>query len=343
MTLRTTFACVGICIMLMSCATEPEAPTHDPFAIPANLPPVPIPASDPLTQAKVELGRALFYDKRLSLDGSVSCASCHRQETAFADGGRQTSRGVGGNNGQRNSPMIVNSAYQPYFFWDGRAQTLEEQAMGAFLSKIEMAADTLAVAALLRSEDYKGRWYAAFGDTTVSMTMAMRAIATFERTLISADSPYDRYIRGQASALSAAQRRGMRLFFSDRTMCSNCHGGPNFTDNSFANIGLFRHYFDRGRYSITKRIEDEALFKTPTLRNVALTPPYMASGDSDDGELWTLEAVVEHYNKGGFNFPTQDDRVKRLNLTKQEQADLVAFLHALTDSSVIVNPRFAKP
>lgn len=343
MTFRTSMLSLGMCVVLLGCSTEPDRPASDPYAVPSNLPPVPVPASDPLTEAKVELGRALFYDPRLSLDGTISCASCHRQETAFADGGRQTSRGVNNNFGQRNSPMIVNAAYQPYFFWDGRAATLEEQAMGAFLNKIEMAADTIAVARLLRSEDYKGRWYAAFGDTTVNMSMAMRAIATFERTLVSANSPYDRYIRGDAQALSTSQRRGMRLFFSDRTMCSNCHGGPNFTDNSFANIGLFRHYFDRGRYSITKRIEDEALFKTPTLRNVALTPPYMASGDSDDGELWTLEAVVEHYNKGGFNFPTQDDRVKRLNLTPQEKADLVAFLHALTDSSVVTNPRFARP
>jgi cytochrome c peroxidase len=239
--------------------------------------------------------------------------------------------------------MIVNAAYQPHFFWDGRATTLEEQALDAFLSKTEMAADTVSVAALLRSPDYRTSWMAAFGDTTVTMAMAMRAIAAFERTLVSANSPYDRYVRGEEQAMTAAQKRGMALFFSNQTMCSNCHGGPNFTDHSFRNIGLFRHYFDRGRYSVTKNPDDEALFKTPTLRNVALTPPYMAGGDSDDGELWTLEAVVEHYDKGGFSFHTQDNRVRKLFLSDAQKADLVAFMHALTDRTVLTNPAFAKP
>lgn len=329
-------------MILTACSVEPGTPV-DHAAVQSNLPPVPVPANDPLTDAKVELGRRLFYDARLSVDGTVSCASCHRQESAFADAGRQTSMGVRGQFGNRNSPMIVNAAYQPYFFWDGRAATLEEQALAAFLSKTEMAADTVAVAALLRGAEYRDRWVAAFGDTAVSMLMAMRAIAAFERTLVSADSPYDRYVRGDMQAMTTSQKRGMSLFFSNRSMCSNCHGGPNFTDHSFRNIGLFRHYFDRGRFSVTKNPDDEALFKTPTLRNIALTPPYMAGGDSDDGELWTLESVVEHYDKGGFKFHTQDDRVRKLFLTDQEKDDLVAFMHALTDSTVLTNPRFAKP
>ncbi|MBU3742531.1 MAG: hypothetical protein FGM24_09650 [Candidatus Kapabacteria bacterium] len=334
--------CLSLLTLAAACSVEPGEPV-DHSTVQSNLPPVPVPANDPLTEEKVELGRRLFYDTRLSVDGTVSCASCHRQEAAFADAGRQTSVGVRGQFGNRNSPMIVNSAYQPYFFWDGRAQTLEEQALAAFLSKTEMAADTVAVAALLRSADYRDRWMAAFGDTTVSMLMAMRAISAFERTLISANSPYDRYVRGDGTAMTASQKRGMSLFFSNRSMCSNCHGGPNFTDHSFRNVGLFRHYFDRGRYSVTKDPDDEALFKTPTLRNIALTPPYMAGGDSDDGELWTLEAVVEHYDKGGFKFHNQDDRVRKLSLTPEQKADLVAFMHALTDSTVLTNPRFAKP
>jgi cytochrome c peroxidase len=334
---------LSICLVaLTSCSTEPELPSER-YAQTTNLPPVPVPADDPLTPEKVELGRRLFYDERLSADGTVSCASCHRQEAAFSDAGRQTSAGVFGQLGNRNSPMIVNAAYQPYFFWDGRAATLEQQALDAFLSKTEMAADTVAVAALLRTPEYSQRWMSAFGDTVVTMLKAMRAIAAFERSLVSANSPYDRYIRGDHQAMTASQQRGMSLFFSNTTMCSNCHGGPNFTDHSFRNVGLFRHYFDRGRYSVTKNPDDEALFKTPTLRNVALTPPYMAGGDSDDGELWTLEAVVDHYAKGGFKFHTQDDRVRKLALSDQQKADLVAFMHALTDSTVLTNPRFAKP
>lgn len=325
---------------LLGCSTEPDTASDQ---WPSNLPPVPVPANDQLSDAKVQLGRALFYDARLSRDGSVSCASCHRQEAAFSDAGRQTSAGVDGQLGNRNSPMIVNSAYQPYFFWDGRAATLEEQALAAFLSKTEMAADTVAVAALLRSPAYQTQWMQAFNDTTVTMLMAMRAIAAFERTLVSANSPYDRYVRGDNQAMTDSQKRGMTLFFSNATMCSNCHGGPNFTDHSFRNVGLFRHYFDRGRYSVTKNPDDEALFKTPTLRNIALTPPYMAGGDSDDGELWTLEQVVDHYAKGGFSFHTQDARVRKLALTDAQKADLVAFMHALTDSTVLTNPAFAKP
>lgn len=336
---------VSVAIMLSSCAnqTSPATQYSDAPALPAHMPPVPFPASNPYSAEKAELGRYLFYDVRLSSEGTIACASCHRQEVAFSDAPNQVSKGVHGARGQRNSPMIVNSAYNPYQFWDGRAATLEEQAMGAFLNSIEMAADTIAVAALLRGPDYRDRWKQAFRDTTVTMPLAMKAIATFVRTLVSANSPYDKYLQGDTGAMTAVQRAGMRLFFSERTKCASCHNGSNLTNNLFQNVGLFSHYFDTGRYRVTGDHTDEALFKTPTLRNVELSPPYMAGGDSEDGEMMTLESVVEHYDKGGKPFGNKDRRVVALKLSKEEKASLVEFMKALTDRSVLTDPRFAKP
>lgn len=329
--------------LTVGCANETAPASKEPSVIPAHLPPVPFPATNPYSAAKAELGRYLFYDVRLSSEGTIACASCHRQEVAFSDAPNQVSKGVHGSRGQRNSPMIVNAAYNPFQFWDGRASTLEEQAMGAFMNSIEMAADTIAVGSLLRSDAYREMWKRSFQDTTVTMARAMQAIATFVRTLVSANSPYDRYLQGDAHAMTDEQLRGMRLFFSERTKCASCHNGPNLTNNLFQNIGLFSHYFDTGRYRVTGDPKDEALFKTPTLRNVELTPPYMAGGDSEEGELMTLEQVVEHYDKGGKPFGNKDKRVVKLNLSVQEKAELVAFMKALTDRSVCTDPRFAKP
>lgn len=335
--------CIAVLVLAGCAAEDTVVPQDAPFpAVTAHLPAVPVPADNPITLAKIELGRMLFFDERLSRDGTVACASCHRPDVGFSDAGRVVSAGVGGALGSRNSPALVNVAYQQHFFWDGRASSLEDQAMTAFLSPVEMAADTIDVARLLRTQ-YATKWHAAFGDTAISMRRAMQAIATFERTLISANSPYDRFITGDSTALTPSQRRGMQLFFSDRTMCGHCHSGPNFTDDQFHNVGLFNHYLDRGRWLVTRDLRDEAKFKTPSLRNVELTAPYMATGDSDDGLLQTLEDVVEHYSEGVRPFPTKDPRVKRLRLTAQEKADLVAFMKALTDSTVARNPAFRRP
>ncbi|MBU3699454.1 MAG: methylamine utilization protein [Candidatus Kapabacteria bacterium] len=336
---------MGIAAMLLlvtACRQEPVEPLPSDL-MPAHLAAVPIPADNPLTPAKVDLGRRLFYDKRLSSQGTVSCASCHRQDLSFSDAPNQVSRGVNNALGQRNAPSLINVAYRPHYFWDGRAATLEDQAMAAFLSSVEMDADTMAVSALLRSGVYRDAWRAAFSDTAVSMRRAMMAIASFERTIVSANSRYDQYVLGNKAALSEQERRGMNLFFSSRSMCGACHGGQDFTNDQFQNIGLFNHYFDRGRYNVTKNMADDGLFKTPSLRNVALTPPYMASGDSDKGPLTTLEQVVEHYNDGGTPFSNKDRRVKKLGLSKAEVADLVAFMKALTDSSVLTRREWSAP
>jgi len=341
--LTLLLVCVLGVLSFGGCTSNPNPPEPGALsAIPAHLPTLIVPSDNVMTPEKVELGRHLFYDKRMSRDGTIACASCHRQEVAFSDGPNIVSTGVNDANGQRNAPTIVNAAYRRTQFWDGRAASLEAQAMGAFTHPVEMFADTVAVASYVRLT-YTERWRQVFGDSAVTMKRAMQAIAAFERTIISANSRYDRYILGNTTALSTEEQHGMRLFFSDRTMCSSCHNGPDLTDDNYHNIGLFHHYFDRGRYNVTKDIDDEGLFRTPTLRNVALTPPYMATGDSEDGVMQTLEQVMKHYNAGGTNFPNKDKRVRKLGLTEAEVAAVIAFMRALTDSSVITNSRFGPP
>lgn len=338
------FTIVFLCSLWAMGCTNPLEEPKAPFPqVPAHLPPVPFPADNPITPEKVELGRHLFYEKRLSPDGTVACASCHAQATAFTDAPKQVSSGINGSQGQRNAPTVVNVAYRKEMFWDGRAATMEDQAMAAFLNPIEMAADTVKVKALLKSAEYMEMWRRAFKDTAVTMYRAMQAISSFERTIISGNSRYDRYLNGQFNALSDVEREGMQLFFSNKTMCGACHGGPDLTDDMYHSVGLFHHYFDRGRYEVTKSPYDEGRFKTPTLRNVALTAPYMATGDNEKELLLTLESVVEHYDKGGTTFTNKDKRVKKLNLTTREKAALVAFMKALTDSALITNPRFGPP
>lgn len=338
-----TAACAALTLFVVGCDGEIEPDVALYPLVPSHLAAVPVPVNNPLTPAKVELGRQLFYDARLSGDGTVSCASCHRPERAFTDAPNQVSRGANGSRGQRNSPTIINAGYRTSLFWDGRSATLEDQALVAFLSSVEMDADTHAVAGILRLPDYKQRWIAAFGDSAVSMRRAMQAIASFERTIVSANSRYDQYVLGNTGALSPQEREGMNLFFSNKTMCGACHGGQDFTNDQFQNVGLFSHYFDRGRYNVTKDPKDEGLFKTPTLRNVALTAPYMASGDAERGPMNTLEQVVEHYNDGGLPFPNKDKRVRKLGLTETEKAALVAFMKALTDSSALNNRQWMRP
>jgi len=332
-----------ILISILGCTNpmeEPKAPFPE---IPAHLPPMPFPVDNPITPEKVELGRHLFYEKRLSVNGTIACASCHAQENAFTDSPKQVSSGVNGSQGQRNAPTVVNAGYRKEMFWDGRAGSLEDQAMAAFLNSTEMAADTFEVHKLLASAEYRVMWKRAFPDMIVTMHRAMQAIGSFERTIVSGNSRYDQYLSGQFNALSEQERNGMQLFFSNKAMCGACHGGPDLTDDLFHSVGLFHHYFDRGRYEVTRNPGDEGRFKTPTLRNVALTAPYMATGDNEKQLLLDLESVVEHYDEGGTPFSNKDKRVKKLNLTKEEKASLVAFMKTLTDSSLILNPKFGPP
>ena len=286
-----------------------------------GLPEIKHPEDNPPTPEKISLGKQLYFDPRLSGDNTISCASCHDPEKGWSNND-QFATGIGGQRGGRSAPTIVNSVYNKFHFWDGRAGSLEEQALGPIQNPIEMNMKMdVCVEKLNKISGYREQFQEVFG-TEVTEEGIAKAIAAYERTIVSGAAPYDRYKAGQKDAMSDAAVRGMELFFG-KAFCSACHVGPNFTDNAFHNvgIGMDKKEPDPGRYAETKLGGDRGAFKTPTLREVARTGPYM-----HDGSLKTLEDVVEHYNKGGIPNPQLDENVFELNLTEQEKKDLVVFL-----------------
>lgn len=294
--------------------------------LPLGLVEAPWPADNPYSVAKMELGRALYYDKRLSVDNTIACADCHNPKYAFTDG-KAVSAGVRNQLGGRSAPTVINRLYSVEQFWDGRAPTLEEQAKGPIANPIEMAhTHDGAVKNLRAVKGYAPLFKAAFGSEEINIDLVAKAIATFERTIVSGNAPYDRYKAGNKAALGESARRGFAVFF-DKAKCDQCHIGVNFTDGSFNNlgVGMDKPNPDLGRELYTKRPEDRGAFKTPTLREIAKTGPYM-----HDGSLATLEDVVEFYNKGGIENPNLDKRMKKLELTEQEKKDLVEFLKSLS-------------
>lgn len=302
-------------------------------AEPQNTVPVPLglasivwPKDNPYTPEKAALGRLLYFDKRLSADGTVACASCHVPQHAFAEPA-SVSTGIRGQRGGRNSPSILNRAYSAEQFWDGRASTLEEQAKGPIANPVEMGNTHDGCVRKLREiPGYRALFAKVFGTEELTIDHVAMAVATFERTLLSGNSPYDRFSAGDKKALSAAQVRGMKIFFH-KAKCDKCHEGANFTSNSFRNIGvgIDKPKPDLGRYEVTKDPKDWGAFKTPTLRDVANTAPYM-----HDGSMKTLEDVVEYYDKGGTWNKNLDHDIKPLKLTRSEKDDLVSFLQALS-------------
>jgi cytochrome c peroxidase len=298
----------------------------DQVPIPAGLPPFSWPKGNPYTPAKAELGRLLYFDKRLSADASLSCASCHDPKFAFTDGAA-VSTGIKSQKGNRSAPTIINHAYALAQFWDGRAPSLEEQAKGPMANPIEMGSTHEAIATRLKAiPGYRPLFAKAFGSEEIDIDRVAMAIACFERTVLSGNAPYDRYKHGDKKAMSPAQVRGMSVFF-DKAKCDKCHEGANFTLNMYANLGVGSDKPDPdiGRFAVTKDPRDWGLFKTPTLREIEHTAPYM-----HDGSLKTLEDVVEFYNKGGVPNKNLDANIKPLHLTDQEKSDLVAFLKSLS-------------
>lgn len=294
--------------------------------IPLGLVPILWPRDNPYSAEKAELGWLLYFDTRLSVDGTVSCATCHDPQHAFADA-REFSKGIRGQLGGRSAPTVINRAYSLEQFWDGRAKTLEEQAKGPIANPLEMGhAHDLCEKCVAAIKGYRPKFAAAFGDDKVTIDRIAQAIATFERTVLSGNSPYDRFKAGDPSALSDGQKRGMEVFFSNNARCDSCHEGINFTNGKYANvgIGMDKAKPDLGRYVVTQKDEDRGAFKTPTLREVARTGPYM-----HDGSLKTLEDVVEHYNKGGVKNPWLHPDVRELKLSDRDKKDLVEFLKAL--------------
>jgi cytochrome c peroxidase len=325
-------ATMSLVLIVFLCAASAETPGEKPPKPPLGLPAVQWPEDNPYSAEKVELGRLLYFDKRLSSDNSVSCASCHATEKAFTDGA-PVSTGIGGQKGGRSAPTVINRAFSTQQFWDGRAATVEEQAKGPIANPIEMTSEKTAEGAhgaivkrLQTVPGYVQRFDKVFGPKSVNIDNVAKAIATFERTVYSGNAPYDKYVAGDTKALSEAQVRGMNVFFN-KAACDSCHLGFNFTDGSYVNvgIGMDKPNPDLGRYVVSKKEEDKGAFKTPTLREIEHSGPYM-----HDGSLKTLEEVIEHYDKGGIRNPHLNERLKPLNLSKQDKSDLVQFLKALS-------------
>lgn len=315
----------------------------------------------PMTLAKIELGRQLYFDTRLSSDGTVSCASCHHPDEGY---GRQTQFGVGvdGQEGGRNSPISYNRIVSSLQFWDGRADSLEAQAIGPIANPIEMGnTHDACIETLKVIPGYKLQFNAVFGKSPFTIENVGKALATFERALVTGPTPYDyneaiaKYSKldeetlnelmeddedfkatyeAEAKAakkhpMSEGALRGQKLFFSERVNCAACHAGANFADEKYHNlgVGVEAEKPDVGRYEVTKDDKDWGAFKTPTIRNVIHSAPYM-----HDGSQNTLMEVVEHYNKGGNPNKNLSDKIKKIDLADQEKKDLVAFMEALTGS-----------
>jgi len=291
---------------------------------------VPIPATNLNYKAKVKLGEQLYFDGRLSQNGAISCAFCHTPGLGFADP-KQVSVGVGGKQGGRNSPTVYNTAFNPVQFWDGRAGSLEEQAIGPIVNPVEMA-ETYenVVKKLSQIKGYVTQFQLVFG-TGISMQGIAEAIAAYERTIISTNSAFDQYVLGDKTAMNDEAQRGMALF-KGKARCILCHNDSNFTDNQFHNLGVPQvgpMKEDLGRYYVTRRPEDKGAFKTPTLRSIVETAPYM-----HDGAFKTLEEVVEFFDQGGGKNSNLSPLMKPLGLTKEEKTNLIAFLKALKGEEI---------
>jgi cytochrome c peroxidase len=314
-------------------AATPDEPEAEALVVPppVGLPPVPVPDENPLTAAKVALGEALFFDPGLSVDRSVSCASCHRPGRYFADRGA-LSAGSADQLGERNAPTLLNAAYAPQLLWDGRAFSLEEQVRYPVTHPLEMnTTPEMVVAHVVATEPYPALFRAAFGSSEVTFKRVSQAIAAFERTLLAGGSPFDRYLAGDESAMAARARRGWELF-RGKAACNRCHrfeaARPFFTDFEHYNTGVAWKdgvWTDLGRYEVTRAREDKGAFRTPSLRNVAETAPYM-----HDGSLASLAEVIDFYRRGGVDNPNLDGELQPVELSDAEEADLIAFLEALT-------------
>lgn len=333
----------AVALLFLAACASPPAPAPAAPAWEAANPIAPLPASplgissrltdlkEPPTPARVRLGRWLFYDTRLSADNTLSCASCHDPARGFSET-EAVATGIRGQKGTRKSPGFVNAAWRlyPAFFWDGRADSLEAQALGPIANPIEMGNTHEAMVRTLSGVRAYAKYFnEAFGSEQVTKERVVKAIADYERTCMSGDSAWDRWRkRHDETAVSDDVKRGHELFFG-KADCAQCHLGENFTDDRFHNLGVgwnarARKFDDEGRFVVTKMAADRGAFKTPTLRDVARHAPYM-----HDGSLETLAETVEHYRKGGIRNPYLDPKVKRLTLSEADVNALVRFMEAL--------------
>jgi cytochrome c peroxidase len=351
----STFAAGALALAALGTARAQSAPGGLPRGLPADLFELLVPPENPITPEKVALGRRLYFDTRLSADGTVSCATCHDPAKGFSDG-RPVAQGIGQKKGARNSPTVLNAVFNEFQFWDGRAASLEEQAKGPMVNSVEMGmTDHAAVVAALGAEpQYRDDFRRVFG-RDINIDDVAAAIASFERTVVSGDSPADRFLAGDRGALSESARRGLELW-NGKARCNTCHpftaSAPFGTDNKFHNIGVaaknrdfavlarqaaamdaksfaaLTHqegFAELGRFIVTRQPKDLGAFKTPGVRDVALTAPYM-----HDGSEATLLDVVNFYDRGGEANPYLDGGIVPLKLTEQEKKDLVAIMEAFT-------------
>ncbi len=294
--------------------------------MPLHFPKMSFPDNNYPTADRIALGKQLFFDKSLSLDSSIACSSCHLPELAFTDG-KSISLGVGGRRGKRNAPTLLNAGYLDLINKDGGVKKLDLQALVPIEDENEMAIPILTLSErLAANEHYQNLSQKAYGQEIGAFSIS-RSLASFVRSLVSYDSPYDRYLSGDGSAMSDAAIRGMKLFESKKLNCSTCHGGFNFTNNAFENNGLYAQYQDLGRALITLDSFDRGKFRVPSLRNVAVTAPYM-----HDGTIPSLEGVIQHYEQV-HQVPNRrpSDHLSDFTLSDSERSDLLSFLEALTD------------
>ena len=327
---KDKYVLIGILVWLFSCSAPSEKVRDKPhsFYVPVGFKHPQLLDVDSITDFKVKIGKRMFFDKNLSSTKELSCASCHIPSQAFSDT-IAISDGVFGRKGFRNAPSLANVAYQPVMFADGGSPTIEMQVVAPITDSNEMNMDYLEAISYLANDSIYRSWsMVAYGKAPDAYVFT-RSIAAYQRTLLSGDAKYDQVMRGEAS-FTEEEKRGYHLFFSDKTNCSNCHSGNLFTNYTYQNIGLYEHSVDSGRMRITLNEDDRGKFKVPSLRNVALTYPYM-----HDGSKATLEDVISFFNKGGNNHPNKSELIKALYLTEQEEKDIVSFLHTLTDEKFI--------
>lgn len=286
-----------------------------------------------MTPERILLGRTLFYDPILSADRSVSCASCHKPALAFADS-VPVSPGAHGEMGNRNTPSLFNVAWYPHFFAEGGVPSLELVVVGPIQTDAEMGFNLGDAVRRLEADSVYRRLFREAYDTLPSTYTLVRTLGAFQRSLLSADSPYDRFLRGDSAALTPIQKRGKTLFFSEELACAGCHSGFLFSDFGFHNVGLSAAA-DPGRFRLTSVLADSGKFKTPSLRNVAVTAPYM-----HDGSLPDLETVLDFYAAGGGNDAHKDARIRPFSLPPADKAALLAFLQSLTDSVALRRPDY---
>ena len=329
--MKTWTIAILLLVMLGACRKDPaivQDEVDGPFllALPPGAPSPLIPEDNPLTVASVSLGKALFFDPRLSRDGTISCASCHFPDRAFSDT-VALSRGVDGLTGMRNAPSLGNVVYHTAMFRDGGVDDLERQVIAPVEDPVEMDHFLQgAVDAVANDLEYQRKSQLAYGRPLDAFVIT-RAIASYERTLISGWSRYDRYVYGgELPALNESEVRGLALFNSELLNCTACHNGFDLSDHSYQNIGQYLTYADPGRERISLDPGDAGKFKVPSLRNVALTGPYM-----HDGAMATLEEVVDHFASGGQPHPNRSPLLTNFALSAEEKTDLIAFLNALTD------------